>query len=173
MQEISCLKKEVERWKEEVKIQEGKSATSAGRLKEEVDAHRVTRENMDAAIKHLSETRAEIDKTRKECTDFMDKFRNDEDGKLRKEKEAKQEQSAKLIIDAAAATELVAVREKYNKLTEENSVLNEKIQTIEKSRKEQEKTLHESNLTLNSQKEQIDGLLKQVAGLEGYYFLTE
>ena len=38
MQEISFLKKEVDRWKEEVKIQEGKSATSAGRLKEEVDS---------------------------------------------------------------------------------------------------------------------------------------
>ena len=86
MQEISFLKKEVERWKEEVKIQEGKSATSSGRLKEEVDAHRVTRENLDATIKHLSETRAEIDKTRKECTDFMDKLRNDEDDKLKKEK---------------------------------------------------------------------------------------
>ena len=86
MQEISILKKEVDRWKEEVKIQEGKSATSASRLKEEVDAHRVTRENLDATIKHLSDTRSEIDKTRKECTDFMDKLRNDEDDKNRKEK---------------------------------------------------------------------------------------
>ena len=87
MQEISILKKEVDRWKEEVKIQEGKSATSASRLKEEVDAHRVTRENLDATIKHLSDTRSEIDKTRKECTDFMDKLRNDEDDKNKKELE--------------------------------------------------------------------------------------
>ena len=86
MQEISFLKKEVERWKEEVRVQEGKAATSASRLKEEVDAHRVTRENLDGTIKHLSETRAEIDKTRKECVDFMGKLRNDEDDKQRKEK---------------------------------------------------------------------------------------
>ena len=86
MQEITILKKEVERWKEEVKIQEGKSATSAGRLKEEVDAHRVTRENLDAAIRLQSETRAEFDKTRKEYGDFMERLKNDEGDKIRKEK---------------------------------------------------------------------------------------
>ena len=78
MQEINVLKKEVERWKEEVKVQEGKSATAADRLKEEVDAHRVTRENLDGTIKHLSETREEIDQTRKECTEFMERLRNEE-----------------------------------------------------------------------------------------------
>ena len=86
MHEITVLKKEAERWKEEVKVQEGKSATSASRLKEEVDAHRVTRENLDGTIKHLSETREEIDQTRKECADFMEKLRNDEGAKQRKEK---------------------------------------------------------------------------------------
>ena len=56
-------------------------------------------------------------------------------------------------------------------MTEDNSVLNEKIQTLEKSRQEQEKTLKESKITLNSQKEEIDGLLKQVVELERYYLL--
>ena len=86
LQDIKTLKTEVGRWKEEVKEQEKKSAISASRLKEEVDAHRVTREQLDATIKHLSETRLDIDKTRKECTEFMENLRNDEEAKQRKEK---------------------------------------------------------------------------------------
>ena len=86
LQDIKTLKTEVGRWKEEVKEQEKKSAISASRLKEEVDAHRVTREQLDATIKHLSETRLDIDKTRKECTVFMENLRNDEEAKQRKEK---------------------------------------------------------------------------------------
>ena len=80
--------------------------------------------------------------------------------------ESKQEQSAKLIIDAAAATELVAVREKYNTLTEENKALNDSIDKLESSRKVQDETLLKTKETLTSQKEEIDALLKQVAELE-------
>ena len=83
--------------------------------------------------------------------------------------EAKQEQSAKLIIDQAAADELVTVREKYNKLTEENGTLNEKIEKLETKCKDQDDTLEKTRETLNSQKEEIDELLKQVAELERYY----
>ena len=86
LQDIKTLKTEVGRWKEEVKEQEKKSAIAGSRLKEEVDAHRVTREQLDATIKHLSETRLDIDKTRKECTEFMENLRNDEEAKQRKEK---------------------------------------------------------------------------------------
>ena len=85
--------------------------------------------------------------------------------------EAKQEQSAKLIIDQAAADELVTVREKYNKLTEENGTLNEKIEKLETKCKDQDDTLEKTKETLNSQKEEIDELLKQVAELERYYLL--
>ena len=58
-------------------------------------------------------------------------------------------------------------------MTEENSVLNENILTLEKNCQEQKQTLHESNMTLNSQKEEIDGLLKQLAELEGYELLPQ
>ena len=85
--------------------------------------------------------------------------------------EAKQEQSAKLIIDQAAADELVTVREKYNKLTEENGTLKEKIEKLETKCKDQDDSLEKTKETLNSQKEEIDALLKQVAELERYYLL--
>ena len=75
-----------------------------------------------------------------------------------------------MIIDAAAANELGTVREKYNKLTAENETLNEKIDRLEKSCKEQDDSLAKTKETLNSQKEEIDDLLKQVAELERYLF---
>ena len=80
--------------------------------------------------------------------------------------ESKQEQSAKLIIDAAAATELVTVREKYNTLTEENKALNDSINKLESSRKAQDENLLRTKETLSSQKDEINSLLKQVAELE-------
>ena len=82
-QDITVLKKDVERWKEEAKIQETKSSVAAGRLKAESDAHRETRTSLDATIKQLSETRQEIEKTRVECQDFMRKFREDEEARIR------------------------------------------------------------------------------------------
>ena len=67
--------REVERWKEEVKVQEAKACVAGSRLKAEVDAHRETKENLEKTIKHLAETREEIESTRKECADFMKKIR--------------------------------------------------------------------------------------------------
>ena len=74
-QDISVAVREVERWKEEVKVQEAKACVAASRLKTEVDAHRETKESLEKTIKHLAETREEIESTRKECADFMKKIR--------------------------------------------------------------------------------------------------
>ena len=65
------MKKEIDRWKEEVKVQESKSSLSCARLKSEVDAHRETREKLD---KLLTETRAENEKIRSEYGDFIKKL---------------------------------------------------------------------------------------------------
>ena len=86
MQDINVLKKEIDQWKEEVKIQESKSSASSSRLKEEVDAHRITQEKLDGTIKFLSEYRNEFEKQKKENAEFMEKFKNEEDDKLKKEK---------------------------------------------------------------------------------------
>ena len=115
-QDISVAVREVERWKEEVKVQEAKACVAASRLKTEVDAHRETKENLEKTIKHLAETREEIESTRKECADFMKKIRDEE-----------KEASAKLIIDAAAASEMETLRDKYNAAIEENNSLSVRI----------------------------------------------
>ena len=74
-QDISVAVREVERWQEEVKVQEAKTCQAGSRLKAEVDAHRETKENLEKTIKHLAETRDEIESTRKECADFMNNIR--------------------------------------------------------------------------------------------------
>merc|ERR1712061_167315 len=71
LQDTTVLKKEIERWKEEVKVQEAKSSLSSGRLKSEVDAHKETREKLD---KLLTETRAENEKIRSEYSEFIKKL---------------------------------------------------------------------------------------------------
>ena len=86
MQDINVLKKEIDQWKEEVKIQESKSSAAASRLREEVDAHRITQEKLDNTISFLAEYRSEFEKQKKENAEFMEKFKNDEDDKHKKEK---------------------------------------------------------------------------------------
>ena len=48
---------QVDRWKEEVRIQEAKAASHNSRLRTEVEAHCETRDQLDKTIKHLAETR--------------------------------------------------------------------------------------------------------------------
>lgn len=60
MQDVTVVKKEVDRWKEEVRVQEAKSCVASSRLKAEIEAHRETRDQLDKTIQHLSETRQEV-----------------------------------------------------------------------------------------------------------------
>ena len=82
---MTDLKRVIDRWKEEVKVQEAKSCVSASRLKVEVDSHKETRDQLDATIKHLAETRSEIEVTRKECAEFMTRIKDSEEMKQKKE----------------------------------------------------------------------------------------
>ena len=69
------MKKEIERWKEEVKVQESKSALNSGKLKSEIESHKETREKLD---KLLAETRAENEKIRSEYGEFIKKLKDEE-----------------------------------------------------------------------------------------------
>ena len=51
LQDITVVRKEVDRWKEEVRVQEAKACVAASRHKAEIDAHKETREQLDVTIK--------------------------------------------------------------------------------------------------------------------------
>ena len=155
LQDVSVVRKEVDRWQEEVKVQEAKACVAASRLKAEVDAHRETRESLDKTIKHLAETREEIEVTRKECADFMQRIKDEE-----------KEASAKLIIDAAAANEMDTLREKYKQVIEENNTLSVKVQNLEKERLESDAAVSRLKETVAAQNREISDLLAQVAEME-------
>eukprot|EP00095_Tigriopus_kingsejongensis_P008244 maker-scaffold230_size244653-snap-gene-0.15 protein:Tk08244 transcript:maker-scaffold230_size244653-snap-gene-0.15-mRNA-1 annotation:"hypothetical protein L798_00576" len=166
LQDLWSVKKEVERWQEEVRVQESKACVAGSRLKTEVDAHRETRDQLENTIKHLSETRQEIEKTRQECQTFMDHIRQGEVNKVRLEQSSQREHSAKLIIDAAAATELGSLRVKYHRLIEENNHLSVRIQKLETERLTSDETIGKLKETISSQKQENIGLMAQVAELE-------
>jgi len=128
LQDSNVLKKEIDRWKEEVKIQEAKGSLNASKLKSEMEAHQETKEKLDKTIAHLKDTRSEIDQTRQECVDFMKQLKEDE----KRQKAAEQEQSVKLMIDAQAATELENIKDKYQKTIEEFEIMTEKTKRQEK-----------------------------------------
>lgn len=166
LQDAVVLKKDIEKWKEEVKVQEAKATVAAGRLKAEVDAHRETREKLDATIAHLAETRGEIDQTRKECADFMKKFKEDEVSKQKRALAVEKEQSVKLMIDEAAASELVTLRDKFAKVIEENNELSLRVQSMEKERLVNEENLCKLKEACEGQKREIVDLMAQVAEME-------
>ena len=126
LQDNSVLKKEIEKWKEEVRVQESKASLSASRLKAELDAHNETREKLDKNNILLSETRAEIDISRQEYSEFLRKIKEDEEAKQKRQLVAEKEQSVKLMIDEAAASELVALKDKHVKVVEDYDVLKKK-----------------------------------------------
>ena len=142
LQDTTVLKKEIERWKEEVKVQEGKSALNSGRLKSEVDAHKETREKLD---KLLTETRAENEKIRSEYSEFIKKLKEEE----KRQKFAEQEQSVKIMIDEAAKTELVTLKVKHSEIIEKNETLSNKAQALETDKNEFETTLTKLKVCLS------------------------
>ena len=160
------LKKEIDRWKEEVKLQESKAAQSTGKFKAEVDAHRETREKLEKTINHLSETRSEIEKTRQECADFMKKLKDEDEANHKRQQTAEKEQSVKLMIDAAAASELESLKEKYQQVLDENSKLSLKVGAFEKERSEQETLVSKLKDTVETQKRETVDLMAQVAEIE-------
>jgi len=159
LQDTTVLKKEIERWKEEVKVQEGKSALNSGRLKSEVDAHKETREKLD---KLLTETRAENEKIRSEYSEFIKKLKEEE----KRQKFAEQEQSVKIMIDEAAKTELIELKVKHSEIIEKNETLSNKAQALETDKNEFETTLTKLKDTVEVQKREIVDLMAQVAKLE-------
>ena len=166
LQDVNNLRKEVERWKEEVKAQEAKAACHASRLKAEADAHRETREKLDSAMKHLSETKSEIEKTRRECQDFMEKFEKDDAEKQRLEIQRLRRENAKVIVDVAVSEEISKIKELNKELNEENRTLSEKIQTLEQEIAADQKTAGNLKKTIEEQKADIDRLLGQVADIK-------
>jgi len=166
LQDVNVLRRDIDRWKEEVKIQEAKAASHNSRLRAEVEAHRETREQLDKTIKHLAETRGEIDRTRKECQEFMDKMKSEEGEKVRLETEKLRQQNAKLIIDEAAANELSDLKDATSRLREEKAALTSKIEELEASETTLSSTVSNLNDQVSVQKTEIVDLYAQVAELE-------
>ena len=106
-----------------------------------MDAHKETREKLDKTINHLAETRIEIEKTRQEYADFIKKLKEDDDSKVKRQKDFEQEQSVKLMIDEAAAYELEKLKVKHKAILEEHQTLTATVQTLETERSDLETTL--------------------------------
>ena len=159
LQDILVFKREVEKMREEAKIMEAKVMVAETRLREECDAHRETRTQMEDNVRHLSQTRAEIENTKRECQEFMQRMKGDE-------KRSEQEQTAKLIIDAAAASELESLRDRHKKAVEENGSLSVKVQALETERLKTDAEISRLKETVSGQKKQISDLLAEVAEME-------
>ena len=92
----------------------------------------------------------------------MSRIREDEEQKQRKTKESEIEQSAKLIIDQAAASELGTLRVKYNKVIEENNALSVRAQQLESERLEADAEKAKLKEAVEGQKQEISDLMAQV-----------
>ena len=96
----------------------------------------------------------------------MQKLKSKEDEKEKQTKVSEIEASAKLIIDAAAASELDSLRDKYKKIIEENNSLSQKVQKFQVELLDKEEQIGKLKETVNGQKGQITDLLAQVAEME-------
>jgi len=166
MQETIAAKKESDKWKEEVKIQEAKASCASSRLKAEVDAHREVRENLDSTASQLSEVRTEMEKIKSECSEIVSRHKAEEDSIKKRGEMSEKEQSVKLMIDSAAATELEALRGRMKVVVEENNDLSVRVQASEKERLTYASNLSELKETANKQRTEIVDLYAKCAELE-------
>lgn len=166
MQETIAAKKEADKWKEEVKVQESKASCSSSRLKAEVDVHRETRENLDSAVSQLSEVRGEMEKIKTECSDIVTRHKAEEETIKKRGEMSEKEQSVKLMIDSAAATELEALRGRMKSVVEENNDLSVRVQAAEKERLSYASNLSQLKETANKQRTEIVDLYAKCAELE-------
>ena len=135
------------------------SCVTAGRLKAEIDAHRDSRDQPEKTIKHLSETCQEINVTRRECAEFMQRIRDDDEQKRKKTKTWEIEQSVKLMIDVAAASELDSIRERYWRVIDESNGFSQKIRRIGRERLEHTETIGRLKEMVAAQKQEISDLM--------------
>ena len=77
-------------------------------------------------------------------------------------REEENEASAKLIIDAAAASEMETLRDKYTAAIEENNSLSVRVQTLERERLEGDEQVSKLKETVASQNREVSDLLAQV-----------
>ena len=155
LQDNQVLKREIDKWKEEAKIQETQKNLNVSKLKVEVENHENTREKLEQLTAHLSETRIEIDKTRTEYNEFIQKL-----------KEEKQEQSVKLMIDEAAQSELEKLKINFATIQEENEKFTRSEEEYKNSISELEKNCEKLKINCEEQKLRIDEMMSQAAELE-------
>merc|ERR1712241_903741 len=155
LQDNQVLKREIDKWKEEAKIQETQKNLNVSKLKSEVENHENTREKLEQLTAHLSETRIEIDKTRTEYNEFIQKL-----------KEEKQEQSVKLMIDEAAQSELEKLKINFATIQEENEKFTRSEEEYKNSISELEKNCEKLKINCEEQKLRIDEMMSQAAELE-------
>lgn len=155
LQDNQVLKREIDKWKEEAKIQETQKNLNVSKLKVEVENHENTREKLEQLTAHLSETRIEIDKTRTEYNEFIQKL-----------KEEKQEQSVKLMIDEAAQSELEKLKINFATIQEENEKFTKTEDEYKNLISELEKNSEKLKINCEEQKLRIDEMMSQAAELE-------
>ena len=155
LQDNQVLKREIDKWKEEAKVQETQKNLQVSKLKLEVENHENTREKLDKLTSHLSETRIEIDKTRNEYNEFIQKL-----------KEEKQEQSVKLMIDEAAQSELETLKINFAKMSEDNEKLTATEKELKNTISELESNVDKLKNNCEEQKVRIDEMMSQAAELE-------
>jgi len=165
-QETISARKEVDKWKEEIKALESKMNLTSSRLKAEVDAHRETRESLDTTFKQLVEVQGTIDDIRAECNEAINKVKIDEENLKKKEIIQEKEQSVKLMIDSAAAAELDTLKKKHQALLNENNDLSITVQDNKKELLKYELNLSELKETVGKQKVEIVDLYSRCAELE-------
>jgi len=165
-QETMAAKREADKWKEEVKVIEGKMNLTSNRLKVEADAHRETKHSLDTTFKQLCEVQGSIDDIRSECDQVVSQHKADEENLKKKEVIKEKEHSVKLMIDSVAAAELESLRSKHKALLEENNELSLKVQRNEKDLLAYESSLSEAKDTVNRQKTEIVDLYAKCAELE-------
>ncbi|XP_067129441.1 coiled-coil domain-containing protein 186 isoform X1 [Centruroides vittatus] len=169
--EISALRRESERLREEVNSRDIRIKWTQNKLKTEMDAHKETQTKLEHTLLRLQQTREEAEQVRKDCQEMIRCYQEAEEiksvnldhqlrEKLSELEVQKQERSDQEEVYQMVRHELEALKKKHKVTIEENNQLTVKINILEKERLDHEQIV-------SKLKEQQSILRQEVVDLSG------
>lgn len=178
--EISGLRRECERLKEEVNSRDIRIKWTQKKLKTEMDAHQETQSKLEHTLLRLQQTREEAEQVRKDCQEMIRCYQEAEEiksvsldhqlrQKLSELEVQKQERSDQEEVYQLVKHELEALKKKHKLIIEENNILTVKINTLEKERLDHEQIvskLKEQQSILRQEVVDLSGRLAEMENLQ-------
>ncbi|KAK0078085.1 hypothetical protein PV325_003060 [Microctonus aethiopoides] len=175
--ELTDAQKDVEKYKGEIEAMEIKLKWSQNKLKSEMEIYKENGVKLEKAMIKINEMKEECDQVRRESQETIRKFQQLEINKATTLDQQLKEQQAQLILERHITEdkelsrlklqkEVEMLKNQVNSLNEDNILLNQRVQDMDKDRLVYESNLNEVKAIADKRKNEILDLTSKLSNLE-------